>query len=152
MYTAAVGYAFSMGWLLHHLLLGRLRVLSLPAVRYLLVILYVLSNLYVVSKISGVYFDSQRLTKVTINSFQKLSDDLAKCDTLQVITSDLVSTPQLISSGVHLRAILFVEFNRRMEVIVRESDQVPLDKLGLHGKLLTVAWDVPGQSMILPSE
>ena len=89
-------------------------------IRNLLVIIFILINFVAVYKVSGLFLRGQKFNSQIVENLKSILTETQICDTLVVINEEIENSPQLIQSGVFLEAILYVKFNKRLTVEVRE--------------------------------
>lgn len=124
MYTPNIGIAVLAGWLLSSLWGEKaLRKFQRTLIPVVVTLLFVAVNAGIVYKMSQLYLSRQRLVGSVISDLRKLAPEIHNGETLQVTIPDFESTPSIIRTGVHLRAIVNVMLDRQVAVEIVDASQ-----------------------------
>jgi hypothetical protein len=148
MYLAVPGFALALTWILTTYF--NKTIFKNVYLRYAIVILYIAGNFLVVQRISQLYFNQQRLVASILQSLKTLDPVLAGCDSLVVLTRDMEKTPQIITSGEHLRGMIYVILNHKTDVTVEQNENFTGTDLSAKDAKLTLGWDIKTQRFMLP--
>ena len=141
MYSAILGMAVVLSWFLYGILFQRFQFFSKRVVFIPLIMIFILGNFLIIKKVSGAFVSSQKLSNNIIEGLDELSHDFADGDTLLVITDDIDHTAQIIKSEIHLKAIVFVEFDKHIEVLVQAGNFSTLSDQNTTSKTHVIGWD-----------
>jgi hypothetical protein len=149
MYVAVPGMAVALSWILT-------TYFNKPVFKniylvFLLTAFYVSGNFLITHRISQLYFNRQALTASILEDFNTLQPILERSHTLVILTEDVENTPQIVTSGKHLRGMIFVILNRELEVIVEEREDYDTDDLLENNRMLTIGWDIKKRRFMIPA-
>lgn len=124
MHTPNIGIAVLAGWLVSALWsLEPLRKLQRGSVPILIALLFIALNAGIVYKMSQLYLSQQRLVGSVIADLRQLAPQIDDNATLQITIPDFESTPTIVRTGVHLRAIINVTLDKQVAVEIVDASQ-----------------------------
>ena len=151
MYSAVPGIAVVSAWMVI-IFFGKFkRIFGNAYVKTFLVITYVLLNFLITYRISRLYFREQDLTASIVEIIGKLDPILARCDSLVVLTNDKENTPQIVSSGIHLQAMIYINSGCNLDVSVEERENYTMDDLGKTNGTIMIGWEADERCWKLPA-
>jgi hypothetical protein len=151
MYSPFAGMAVCIAWVVVSIV-GRTVNGNLKTIIYIIIGLsFITANYFIVSKSSLLYIKQQELSQNIIDDIQENWTHFEKADTIVVLTNDLANTEQIIASGEHLPAILYVMFDKNVPVsiIIQEGDFLNMIR-SINGKLIT-SWSIEKRQLLFPS-
>ncbi len=150
MYSAVPGMAVVSAWVVM-LFFGKFkRIFGKAYVKTFLVIVYVLLNFLITYRISRLYFRQQDLTASIVEIIDKLDPILVQCHSLVVLTNNKEKTPQIVSSGIHLQAMIYINSGRKLDVSVEERENYTMDDLGRTNGTIMIGWEADERCWKLP--
>jgi hypothetical protein len=141
MYTPVIGIAVSAAWLVSFIFDKIRGFKGLSFLKLSIALLYILGNIFITWQVSKLYFKQQNLSSRLISGLSSFKDVYDECDSLIVLTDSIDETPQVVASGHHLQAIMYVMLDYDMEVATVERENYGQDDLGFKGKTLIIGWN-----------
>lgn len=151
MYSAVPGMAVVSAWMVI-LFFGKFkRIFGKAYVKTFLVVGYVLLNFLITYRISRLYFHRQDLAASIVNNIDRLDPILVGCHSMVVLTNDKENTPQIVSSGIHLQAMIYINSGCNLDVSVENRENYSMDDLGKTSGTIMVAWEADELCWKLPT-
>ena len=149
MYTPNVGIAVVVGWLISRLVeFSPMRWLRVGYIAVIAALLFLLLNFGATYKMSQLYFARQDMATSLIEDLKKLEPDITDSSILLVEIPDLESTPVLVRTGVHLKAIVNVVLSKKITVEITESTRPPTDFQTPGRDTLHLVWDIEQDKLL----
>jgi hypothetical protein len=150
MYTPFIGMAVCLAWLFDLIVNRIFRHAAKTIFITGFMALFIVANYLTIWKSSSVFRRQQEINQNVINDIQNSWSLFENADSITVLTNDLANTEQIISSGEHLPAILFVKFNKNVPVTVKNANNDLRPLLGLRHRTLVVGWDIRENRLLIP--
>jgi hypothetical protein len=152
MYTGNLGMIVVAAWLWGRLGGGRwLSWLANRRLRVALAGVYLVVNFAIVSQVSPLYVHRQQEVSHILADLAQLQGGLRDGGTVTVLTHDRSRLPQIVDTQMHLEAMIFVTFDRTVDVTIREQpDFGPLDLQSEAGRIV-IGWDEQRHRLTLPA-
>jgi hypothetical protein len=152
-YTANVGWAVLMAWIII-IVYDKLNIPRYLNKYFLIAFacMVIIINFWIVNKISGIFSKQQAMADTLIEDLRPVAANLADNDTLIVLIEKISSPPDLlVESEPHLEAVLFLTFNKQIEVIVKQEPGFITQSLILNGRTKVIGWNCADSHIIMPS-
>lgn len=144
MYLPIAGLAVCFAWLWVREIESRLRFLSSRIVVSILAAVFVVGNFGAVQAASRLYFSNQDQIERLREDVQTYKADIMSADSVVILTDDREAALAGISSEKHLRAIIYVDLDKLVEVGIRES-KAPTDG---NSKTTYLGWDLQRKRLV----
>jgi hypothetical protein len=152
-YTANIGTAVIMAWLAN-IVYDKTRVM-LTIRKFVPVIfcgLFIILNLGIIYKTTRIYAYRQALMSDIIGDSRLLSGSFSNSDTLTILVDKKHTPPEtIVDSEKHIQAILFMNFEKTVEVRVIEKPERSNTELSIDNPSKIIAWNAGSGHFVIPA-
>ncbi|MCD6161912.1 MAG: glycosyltransferase family 39 protein [candidate division Zixibacteria bacterium] len=148
MYSVIPGFSVVISWLIINVIWARFKFLNKKSIMIIMVILFISGNFLIIKKVSNIFIYKQNITNEILDSLYGITDNLKKSDILIILTKDIESAFIVLPSEIHIEAMIFVKFNKLIDVQVKEVSQYKSNAIGYSDRVMTLGWDIKSNKMV----
>jgi hypothetical protein len=150
MYSPAVGFAVVTGVTLTYVSNNMLSKRTKKAFLIIFGAFFIIINSIALHWLSNMYIQNQILTTKVIEQLEKIRPELERCNNLIVYTDHIEHVTPVIFSDIRLKAIIFIKFDKIINVSIKENRQYIPSDLMFDGNNMVIYWDNVNVKFITP--